>query len=332
METEKKIAMKRTILNSSFAIILLILFIGFAFTACKKDTLDINDPSHETTYYATIQEFLDQHAVASEYFTFNSSTGGTFNSVKGSQIIVSPNSFAAGGFIITGNVTLEFKDIYDKSDMIFSQMPTTLMYGGILESGGMFYIRVKQGNLALDLAPGKSITIKLPLDSGSSPVSAMAPYVFVDSTLSPGWVAPFLDSSYVSNDSLNYIYTLMQLYPPLDSGTWYNCDDPTAFQAYSPISLTAHQLDSSNLYGTIIFLVFPGFNAVVSLSSFNSIDFTYNYVPIGLNFTMLAIGVKESNLYYFKQDFILNQIQTMNFSMTQTTEADLINLITSLNN
>ena len=325
--------MKRKILSSAFASTILILFFGFIFATCKKDKLDINNPPNppDGGSFLSTQDFLNQHAVTSEYFNFDNANGGTFTSVKGSQIIVFPNTFAANGSIVTGNVTMEFKDIYHKSDMILSQMPTTTIYDGILKSSGMFYIRVKQGTQALNLAPGVAIHVKLPLDSNIID-TAMAPFVLLPDSAGNGWGQTAADSlNYIAG---YYIYSLYNFSYPADSGTWCNSDNSTYFNNYTSTTFSAHATDDPSLYGTQVFMVFPGINAMVHIYGdyFIPDNFTYYYAPIGLNCTMLAIGVKDSNLYYSKQDFMIASNSIVNFSMTQTNETDLISLINTLNN
>jgi hypothetical protein len=307
-------------------VMIILMIISLASITCKKDKLTENNPTHPVgDSYINTQDFLNQNAVKPQFFTFDNAVGGTFTSSKGSQIIITPNTFTAGGSIVTGNVTLEFKDIYHKSDMILSQMPTTLTNGGLLESGGMFYIKVMQGSQILSLLPGNAISINLPIDSNSVPVSSMAPYIFSDTSGINGWTQSYADSLY--NNVYYYTYMLYNLY----SGSWYNCDSPGPFAGFTQTLLTLHQTDTSSLYGTQVFLVFPGYNTMISLYSNNN-DFICYSAPVGLNCIMLAIRVKNSKLYYSKQDFIITQNSTVNFSMTQTTKTALINLLNTLNN
>lgn len=108
-----------------------------------------------------MQNFHEVNGVKSEFFTFNAATGGNFTSTKGSIIHIKPNSFIdAGNNIVTGQATLEFKDIYTKSDMLLSNMPTGNSYGNNLVSAGEFFVRVKQNDQALGLLSGKFIEIE----------------------------------------------------------------------------------------------------------------------------------------------------------------------------
>ena len=61
-------------------------------------------------------------------------------------------------------------------------------------------------------------------------------------------------------------------------------------------------------------------------------NFTYSYAPLGLNCTMIAIGVKDKKLYYAKQNFTISSNYSTTFTMTETTSNDLLALLNSLNN
>ncbi len=60
---------------------------------------------------------------------------------KGTLITIPANAFVTlGGFPVTGTVNIEYKELYKKSDMLFSDKPTVLFDGSPLKSGGdIFY-------------------------------------------------------------------------------------------------------------------------------------------------------------------------------------------------
>lgn len=323
--------MKRKTQIQKTGSILFLILICFASFTCKKDTLDVNDPANTNDTYSSTQDFFNKNGVQSEFFTFNEDTGGSFNSVKGSQIIIPPNTFVdAGGNPVSGNVTLEFKDIYDKSDMVLSDMSTEDYNNNILVSGGMFYIRIKQNAQALDLAVGKKIVVRMPLDSTDLDTS-MAPYVSgQDSSSNNLWWPSYNDSLlYTATD---YIYNIYNYNNP-DSGSWYNCDSPGPFSSYPQTLLTINQTDDPNQYNTQVFLLFPGVNAMMSIymNYYSPYSFMYSFAPVGLNCTIIAIGVKDQKLYYAREDIIITQNLTTNFTLTETTTEDLISVLQSLN-
>jgi hypothetical protein len=314
-------------------LLLVLLTTGFAWFSCKKDKLEVNNEEG----YTSTKDFLNKHKATSEYFTFNDTVGGVFTSAKGSIITVMPNSFVDGsGNPVTGNVTLEFKDVYHKSDMIFSDMYTTTISNTILKSGGMFFIRAKQGNITLKLNTGKKITVEQPLN-GFNLDSSMNAFNFVapDTNSFPAqqaWAPSATDT--VNLLANNYIYSLYNFSSPIDSGTWCNSDNSTYFASYPQTSLTFQPTDDISVYGTNVFLVFPGINAMVHVYQDymgGTSNFIYSYAPQGLNCTMIAIGVKGLKLYYAKKDITITSNLSTSFTLTEISNDDLISLINSLN-
>lgn len=327
MKPIKTNLMKATYLISKLGITLVL--IGTIFISCKKDKLDINETNPDN--YSSMSAFFNTNGVKSEFFSFQDSAGGTFTSAKGTKITVLPNSFIdASSNVVTGIVTLEFKDIYDKSDMILSDKPTNTQWG-ILKSGGEFFVRVKQNAETLNLAPGKSITFEQPLN-GLPLDSVMLPFVLGnDSAGLPAW-------NWTSTDSINYtatsyIYSMYNFNSPIDSGTWCNSDDPYFFQAYSQTSLTIHPTDNPTQYNTNVFIIFSGINAMIHVYLDSpSMDFIYNYAPIGLDCSVVAIGVKEGKLYYDIKNTTISANSTVNVSLSEITTEALIAKLVALNN
>ncbi|HNW99641.1 MAG TPA: hypothetical protein PKK00_14640 [Bacteroidales bacterium] len=325
--------MKKENQTRKIATIIIIVLIGITSYTCKKDTLDINDTNDVNTdvSYSNVQDFFNHNGVQSEYFTFNNAVGGTFTSVKGSQIIITPNTFVhVGDSAVTGNVTLEFKDVYNKSDMVLTDISTENYAYQVMSSAGMFFIRVKQNSETLDIAPGKKINVIQPSNTLEVD-SAMAPFVAGQDSFANVWFPSANDT--IAYTASGYIYSMYNFSNPIDSGTWCNSDNPSYFANYTQTTFTAEPTDDPTQYGTQVFLLFTDINGMVHvyMNYTTTYNFPYYYAPLGANCTLIAIGVKDEKLYYAKKDITITQNMTTTFSLTETTTNDFINLLKTLN-
>src|SRR4249919_1283250 len=88
------------------------------FISCSKDKT-YNAGNGNADHYTSMQDFYNDNGVKPQFFTVNAASGGSFTSLKGSVVTIPSYAFInSSGDTITGNVTIEFKDIYTKSDML----------------------------------------------------------------------------------------------------------------------------------------------------------------------------------------------------------------------
>lgn len=293
-----------------------VMLVAIAFmiiVSCSKESINpLALPV--TSKYSTVEDFLTANEVKSQSFIFEGSTGGVFAAEQGTEIFIPAYSFVTeSGFPIAGNVTLEFKEIYKKSDMILSAKPTIQWDGRPLKSEGEFFLKATYNGDAVQIAPGASVvvvpnTFGLPSDPNMEAFTAqMNPFSW-----SPATTASVVDS--VSNQLF-----IGQLLNPLDSGTWYNCDDVTLFDAYQQTKLSLNQHDAPYLYGTQVFLVFDEINTVLELDNAGN-DFKFDFAPVGLSCMAVALGVKDGILYSSIVPITIAPNQTKTFTMNPVSE------------
>lgn len=149
----------------------LIAMVVLGLSSCKKNETTINRST--ATEFKAIQDAalndLKQTA------TFDASTGTTFTSTRGTRLIIPPNALTKGGVPVTGNVTLEFTEIYDGGNMVVTNKPTMgILPDGnqsILISGGEFNINVLQGGQVLTLI--HPMQLKVPINLTDSVANDM---------------------------------------------------------------------------------------------------------------------------------------------------------------
>lgn len=292
--------------------------------SCKKDKKGNPEPEPETPVvpvnndnYSSLADFYSKNKVAKQTYTINATNGGSFITPQATTVSISPNSF----FPLTGNLTVEFKDIYKKSDMLLSNMPTQMINGAPLKSAGEFFIKVLNNNVAVAASPTMGINVKQPFIQAAD--TGMKAFIAgPDSSGNMGW---YNDPNYtVLANATNYVFSLYSFNSPIDSGTWCNSDNPSFFGSVPQTTLTAHANQTG--FNPDVFLVFKNVNAMIHVYQdypYSLNNFSYKYIPAGTECTVVAIGVKDGKLHSsFTSVIMTNSPQTINFNLTETTTAN----------
>jgi hypothetical protein len=331
-------------MKKSIAINLMLLLLITVFS-CKKDKTTVNPTTTPTTTgnYSSVGNFFAVNCSPMQTYTISAASGGSFTTPNGTIVTVPANAFITqNGGAVTGNVTINFKDVYKKSDMVLNKLSTNLFGGGLMKSAGMFYIKAMQGTQALMISAGNKISIKQPLN-GLSVDNQMKPFILqkTPGDSISGWIAPQVntdssghqnsyDSVYYATSS--YIFNMYQFSCPADSGSWCNNDNSSYFSAYPQTTLTLNTLDSTSVYNTQIFLIFSNVNSMLWFDyNYTNTSFIDYYAPVGLKCTIVAIGVYKGNLYSSFTPITISSNLTVNFSLSQTTTAAFIAQLNALN-
>jgi hypothetical protein len=307
--------------------VVLILAITIA-ASCKKKE-ENNTPS-PTTNYSSMSEFYAANAVKTETFTVDATAGGSFTTAKGTKVTIPSNALTDElGNPATGVVKVEFRDIYKKSDMLLSDMPTMMGNGKPLKSGGEFFIKITRDTLGFVPDSGKAIIVQQPLN-GLPVDSAMKPFVWGKGAGGGpgGW---FSSDDNVAFSASGYIMSLYRFSMPATGGTWCNSDNLTYFAAYPQTVLNIVPAVNPDDYQMDIYLVFKGINSMIHVYRFGS-SFPYNYAPVGLECTVVAVGLKDAKLHASFADITITANQTVNVSLAEISEADFKTKLNTLNN
>jgi len=296
-------------------LIFIALMTAFYVSSCTKErTMGSNVDIYQST-----SDFYSKNGVALQNYSVDAAMGGAFTTPHGTVISIPPNAFTdLSGNIITGKVDIEFKDIYKKSDMLLSFMPTD-SHGWPLKSAGEFFIRAKSNNTPVKIAPQQKIRVNQPLNNNQIDSGlGMEPFFRVQDSL--GWQ---MDSSNASLEfsASSYVFSLYQFSTQLDSGTWCNSDNPYYFGRYTTTGLIIRANHAMQAHGTDVFLLFKNVNSMVHVYS-DGADFPYHFAPLGLDCTIVAVGVKDKKLYSAFVPITIGNNQTVKFSLNQTTTDD----------
>ena len=329
----------KTLLNKLITVSIIIVFTIVAFVigfSCKKKTEPVPEPEPTPTpivdNYSSLQDFYNQNGVPLQTFTLNAVTGGTFVSNKSTTINIPANAFVdLSSNPVTGTVAIQFKDIYTKSDMLFSNVHSD-SYFGPLKSAGEFFIKAVAASNPVNIAGGKKLTIEQPVQPLAVADFSMAPFGANDTvgtnftTINP-W---YTDASYtLLVNTTQYIFDMYAFNNPVANGSWCNSDNPSYFNIYPQTSLTA--AETGTFTGVIdVFIIFKNVTSMVHVYKTGP-NYTYYYAPVGLPCYLVAVGVNSNKLYSsISNSFAITNTQTVNFSLTETTSNDFKNAVTAL--
>jgi len=147
-----------------------------------------------------LNEVYNESNLLSQEFTFDGSKGTIIEGQNGTKVKIDKNTFVnVNGDLITGEITLELKEVLNPVDMIMGNL-TTVSNGKALETGGMIYLNATSSSEQLSIADGKSILISIPSDTLLSDMSLFEGVKDSDGIVN--WVDPIpLDLPEAKNDS-----------------------------------------------------------------------------------------------------------------------------------
>jgi len=299
------------------------LLIGVVIFGCKKDQVEPNpgapNPGNPNPTTDLISDLFANTGEPLQAFTMDASTWNVITAAKGTRFYFQPNSFVDNlGNVVSGQVDIEIKEVFSKSDMILSNKFPIGEYG-LLESGGQLFINVKQNGAKLQFGSGNSASVDLPV-TGTAPQWGMG--LFIGNTADPeadnltwaadpdsGWATICVDSS---NQDSSYCFNL-------DTMDWINLDvymnDPNQTSA---TVVVPGGYDDEN---TRVFVVFNNENAAASLTTYSNGAFVTGSgyaIGIGRSVTFVAIAIKngEYQSAFAPTTIVANHEEILQFSTT----------------
>lgn len=157
-------------MKSNFKKIGLLVLASIALTSCSDDdnNTTINVPS-AAQFSAIRENAMDG---ITQNFTFNAEDGAfTFTSAKGVQVTLNGACLTKNGNPVTGQVDLEYKEVFDGGTMLVTDKTTmgTLPNGdmSLIISGGEFYLNATQGGVELETTCTIQLVIPSVLTGGA---------------------------------------------------------------------------------------------------------------------------------------------------------------------
>jgi len=136
------------ILKNVVALLTLVLF-----ASCIDNNDEVLEPQPDGEALAA--RFENNKTAAIQEFILDASVGGIITGTQGTQVTFQPNSFGLNGTPVTGNVTVQLIEIYDKASMLLKDKSTLGERDNgdkeALKSAGEFFINAEQGANDLEL-------------------------------------------------------------------------------------------------------------------------------------------------------------------------------------
>lgn len=288
--------------------------------ACKKDRDNTTTTTTDVPTRAAFMKLMDDgYKSMIQTASFNAAdTAFVYTSPKGTTVKINGTCLRNNGAPVTGQVTMEFFEAFDRADMIVANKPTMGRNnsGGLepLESGGEFNVSVKQNGVALTTTCG--VLISTPANNSGGIKTGMTAFNGIMTDTAFTWVqAQGWD---VVPRALSNKYDM--LVPGFD---WYNCDkywnDPRP-KTKLTINLPQGYANVSSVY-------------LLTKSMPNSLGLAVGDWPIGLEGYIIFVTEKDGLYRWITKEITIvnNHTETFDIANAKTgTRADFNGHVTLL--
>ncbi|MEN9448402.1 MAG: hypothetical protein RJA25_1692 [Bacteroidota bacterium] len=162
--------MSLTVCKSKMTIAIIAFLTIISLNSCKKDKDKVDYRPSAAAFEALRKEALDS---LKQTATFKAEVGIRFISKNRVTLTIPPNALTLGGLPVTGDVNLEYTEIFDPGNMAATNRPTMgILPDGkqsLLNSGGEFNILVKQNGTLLNLAIPIPLVVPVKLTDSTAP-------------------------------------------------------------------------------------------------------------------------------------------------------------------
>lgn len=293
----------------SFTVLTIVLY------ACQKE---LKVSKQANTNIASLQQFFRSNGTPIQNVKANASTYINFTTTKGNEVIFPDNAFVTlSGIPVSGDVTIEIKEIATPAEMILNNMPT-ISNGLPLTSGGEFFVRATQNNNSLILAPGKYI--RLNLINSSADMNGMQVFNGDTANGTVNWIANTIQNNVVTRDSMSSYSSLFA-----DSLQWINCD---RFIDEPKISYSVNPGNSPNIDSTVVYVSLTGRRSVMTLRETNGF-FSYDKM-IASPATIISICVVNGTIYYSMIPVTMENGGSVTLDFSPIREAELKQKLSTL--
>jgi len=274
-------------------------------------------------------------------FTLNATAGGEVVGSEGTIVKFEASAFLTlDGNLVTGNVTVELIEIYDRASMLLTQKPTVGRNDdddlAMLVSGGEFFVNATQAGNQLKLASGYQLIV--PTSNTDGPDNDMQLFTGVEECEGDRckivWdeekergleIGEFQTTGGVF--SVYYAFQSQFCWTNIDR--WYNDPRPkTTIFVDVP-----EGFDNTNC---AVYIVYDG--EPTALGRFDMYDeetgmFTEHYglIPVGLEAHIVLVSIIEDEIHYAIQatTIVENHIEVID-DVQSITEEELVDLIDDL--
>lgn len=312
--TINKIKMKK---SNFFAVTLkFVIACAVVLMACSKDRIE-----QDLNTYESPNQYLDSKKQDEQVFVIDTSGTGPIVGNQGTTIWGSIDCLEfSNGDSVDYPFIVKLVELYSAKDMIYYQMPT-ISANKAIQSAGEIRLRAEKNGMSLQLKAGCAYKVSMPSDSAL--MNFMSVF-YGDETVNPiNWrsdlsyfgITP-LQNSIFDVDTIGYSAFIEKL-------GWINADRLINGSLFHTISFES---DVDDLTNVAIFAYLPETHSVLQKVGNN-----INGIPDGVftKIVALALGV-NGDLYYYYQELEVNGSQTLNISLSPTTDPAFTQLLDGL--
>lgn len=314
-------------------IVLAMLGVTLATVSCKKDKIEPGtttpeDPIESPSAQELRSFFTNNLNSHKQNFTVDASNVMNITGSKGSQLTFSPNSFEdQNGNVVSGNINIEFIELFTKAEMMMSKMPTMGQLPGNqiapLISGGQFKITASQNGEALKLVNGYGYSAVIPAPNGIDPNMEIF-YGSAGASDTVTWTQA--DSSMLFGQGNQY-----NAY--FDSVNWVNLDYFSNLPG-TPTTVQVEVPQGFNNQNCALYVSFDGLNSLAMLYNGTNNVFTSapSYtLPTGTDVHFVAVSFIGGDPHAaIVSSQITNNHYEVISALTQTTDTQLATDLTNL--
>ncbi|WP_298119471.1 hypothetical protein [Flavobacterium sp.] len=299
----------------------LLLLVTLSFISCNNDD---GSPGKQVPSSETFKNLFEAKLISMKQAAiFDASSTYTFTSAKGVKLTINGGCLRKAGVPVTGEVKLEFIEIFDRGDMLTSNKATMGKTAAgedrLLVSGGEFFIEATQNGVVLTSDCFMQLEVPTALSGGTDP--AMLP--FAGTPNEDGDIAweqvtgvDFSIQTNPTNGDPSY-FAFFQ-----DFG-WFNCD---RFYDYSGPKTTITSLVPAGYSGpnSFVFLASKDFP--------NSLGKSYGEFPVGMECYLIFVTEKDGKFRYaIKPSTPLTENHQVTFTLAETIVGTQESLTAALN-
>ncbi|MBU2927900.1 hypothetical protein KO515_06620 [Winogradskyella psychrotolerans] len=277
---------------------------------------------------------MDNHT---QTFSFDADDGYVYlTSENGVQISINSNCITDNGNPITGNISLEYVELFDKGSMLTTNKPTMgkLPNGdkALIISGGEFFVEATQNGTVLDTSCGFQLMIPTSLTGDADPVMTL----WTGDIDADGNLAWDENEDNANGDGGLFLegenyYAIIEGFGWTNVDKFYNDPRPkTTIQVQPPAGY--------NNENSAIYLSYDG--ELPALAHLDTYDETlnifsehYGQIPIGLECHVIFISESEGEWRYAIKPVTIVENDIITFNLGETTvgtEASLTALMNDL--
>ncbi|RKS26120.1 hypothetical protein CLV94_1174 [Flavobacterium endophyticum] len=308
-----------------------LFLLGILVASCSK-----NDDGDSPDYVPSASAFaaLREGALDTQTFTFNAEDGATtFTTANGVQFTINGNCLTQNGNPITGQVVVEYAELFNPGTMLVTNKPTMgRMPNGnmsLLISGGEFYINATKNGQQLAISCPMQVIIPANLTGGADTgMSLWDGTIDEDGNLE--W-----DEQDRANGENSVFVEGPNYYAYFSSFGWTNVDrfysDPrpkTTILAEAP---TGYNFENSAIY-----LHYDGEgSSLAKLDTFNpttnQFSEHYGQIPVGLECHVIFVTEDNGQWRYAIKSVTIAANDVYVFTLAETTVGTEAQLIAAIN-